>query len=453
MPGKAAAQPVEAHWSGSPGPLEIKLEFQRKRPFRQALVCLVILPCKYRWPLPLVSPASSVLFLKRQEHKRAPKSSQRVHRKLKCVFQRAKGLPCQVFVFGEETGSGRLTRRTGASRPGFSPRGEWTALRARVELATSWFPDIVEFSEAMANAGKTVIVAALDGTFQRKAFGNILNLVPLAESVVKLTAVCMGCFREASYTKRLGAETEVAPACLLPLGPGWGTGGPRPFPADPSVPPRPGRGHRRSRQVPVRVPPLLLQEGRGAASRAGQQRELPGAGKARGGRGGPEALCPSPDPAVQPGQLRGEARPPPWPQLPPGVGPPATGRLASEEEVGAAEVSLRLRDFLVRGVLSRAGRVHVMALLSSPPSPSHLLLWPGGGEPHALVTSGPLASSPFAAGPLSFCSCGESWEVFPHPQSLVPHRPPACLGWPLFPTEAPQLPSGPTFSGTVVSFV
>ncbi|EPY86774.1 hypothetical protein CB1_000299011 [Camelus ferus] len=71
------------------------------------------------------------------------------------------------------------------------------------------FPDIVEFSEAMANAGKTVIVAALDGTFQRKAFGTILNLVPLAESVVKLTAVCMECFREAAYTKRLGVEKEV----------------------------------------------------------------------------------------------------------------------------------------------------------------------------------------------------------------------------------------------------
>ncbi|XP_074081149.1 thymidine kinase, cytosolic isoform X1 [Macrotis lagotis] len=72
-----------------------------------------------------------------------------------------------------------------------------------------FFPDIVEFSETMANAGKTVIVAALDGTFQRKAFGNILNLVPLAESVVKLTAVCMECFREAAYTKRLGVEKEV----------------------------------------------------------------------------------------------------------------------------------------------------------------------------------------------------------------------------------------------------
>lgn len=72
-----------------------------------------------------------------------------------------------------------------------------------------FFPDIVEFSETMANAGKTVIVAALDGTFQRKAFGTILNLVPLAESVVKLTAVCMECFREAAYTKRLGSEKEV----------------------------------------------------------------------------------------------------------------------------------------------------------------------------------------------------------------------------------------------------
>ncbi|NXN97363.1 KITH protein, partial [Rhinopomastus cyanomelas] len=72
-----------------------------------------------------------------------------------------------------------------------------------------FFPDIVEFCEGMANAGKTVIVAALDGTFQRKGFGNILNLVPLAESVVKLNAVCMECYREASYTKRLGDEREV----------------------------------------------------------------------------------------------------------------------------------------------------------------------------------------------------------------------------------------------------
>uniref|UniRef100_A0A8C7WW36 Thymidine kinase n=1 Tax=Oryzias sinensis TaxID=183150 RepID=A0A8C7WW36_9TELE len=72
-----------------------------------------------------------------------------------------------------------------------------------------FFPDTVEFSEEMANLGKTVIVAALDATFQRKPFGNILSLVPLAESVVKLHAVCMQCYREAAYTKRIGVEKEV----------------------------------------------------------------------------------------------------------------------------------------------------------------------------------------------------------------------------------------------------
>lgn len=70
-----------------------------------------------------------------------------------------------------------------------------------------------------------------------QAFGTILNLVPLAESVVKLTAVCMECFREAAYTKRLGVEKEVATPCLLPgvgrlhLEAGCGGGGSCPLPS------------------------------------------------------------------------------------------------------------------------------------------------------------------------------------------------------------------------------
>ncbi|XP_069982170.1 thymidine kinase, cytosolic [Penaeus vannamei] len=72
-----------------------------------------------------------------------------------------------------------------------------------------FFPDTVEFAEEMANRGKIVIVAALDGTYQRLGFGDILRLVPLAESIVKLTAVCMICYEEASYTKRTSTETAV----------------------------------------------------------------------------------------------------------------------------------------------------------------------------------------------------------------------------------------------------
>eukprot|EP00042_Codosiga_hollandica_P036376 m.277625 g.277625 ORF g.277625 m.277625 type:complete len:267 (+) comp54877_c0_seq1:39-839(+) len=72
-----------------------------------------------------------------------------------------------------------------------------------------FFPDIVEFCEEMANEGKTVIVAALDGTFQRKPFGRVLDLIPLAESICKLNAVCVHCSADAPFSQRLGTETEV----------------------------------------------------------------------------------------------------------------------------------------------------------------------------------------------------------------------------------------------------
>lgn len=70
-------------------------------------------------------------------------------------------------------------------------------------------PDVVEFADRWATRGKVVIVAALDATFERRPFGNILELIPLAEQVLKLNAVCMVCHRDASFTKRIGSETAV----------------------------------------------------------------------------------------------------------------------------------------------------------------------------------------------------------------------------------------------------
>ena len=72
-----------------------------------------------------------------------------------------------------------------------------------------FFPDIAEFCEFFANSGKVVVVAALDGDFERKPFFQILQLIPLSESVTKLSAVCVKCFRDASFTKRLGDEKEI----------------------------------------------------------------------------------------------------------------------------------------------------------------------------------------------------------------------------------------------------
>jgi thymidine kinase len=56
--------------------------------------------------------------------------------------------------------------------------------------------------------GISVIVAALDGTFNQRAFGRVLDLVPLADSVVKLTAVCHTCGADAPFTRRIGADTR-----------------------------------------------------------------------------------------------------------------------------------------------------------------------------------------------------------------------------------------------------
>jgi len=72
-----------------------------------------------------------------------------------------------------------------------------------------FFPDLIGFAEDMANAGKTVIVAALDGTYQKKPFGCVLELVPIAESVTKLSAVCMVCKKDAAFSHRISAEKQV----------------------------------------------------------------------------------------------------------------------------------------------------------------------------------------------------------------------------------------------------
>lgn len=69
-----------------------------------------------------------------------------------------------------------------------------------------FFPDIVRFCDKLASSGKIVIVAALDGNFMREPFGNILKLVPKAESVIKLTAVCMKCNLDASFSQKIAGD-------------------------------------------------------------------------------------------------------------------------------------------------------------------------------------------------------------------------------------------------------
>ena len=57
---------------------------------------------------------------------------------------------------------------------------------------------------------KNVIAGGLDGDFRRQPFGDVLRLIPHAEKVVKLKALCKRCGdgTEASFTKRTVADEE-----------------------------------------------------------------------------------------------------------------------------------------------------------------------------------------------------------------------------------------------------
>lgn len=68
-----------------------------------------------------------------------------------------------------------------------------------------FFNDAFEFcTKATDEDGKIVIAAGLDGDYRRRPFGDVLNLVPYAESVIKVTALCKRCNdgTPAVFTKR-----------------------------------------------------------------------------------------------------------------------------------------------------------------------------------------------------------------------------------------------------------
>ena len=60
-----------------------------------------------------------------------------------------------------------------------------------------FFSDLTEFCMLAADGhAKRVVLAGLDGDFMRRRFGQVLDLVPLADKVTKLTAICKFCQEE-----------------------------------------------------------------------------------------------------------------------------------------------------------------------------------------------------------------------------------------------------------------
>jgi len=73
-----------------------------------------------------------------------------------------------------------------------------------------FFPDLYDIVIDMLKHNKKIYICGLDGDFERKKFGNILDLIPLCDKVEKLSSLCSLCKNGtlAIFSMRLTKEKE-----------------------------------------------------------------------------------------------------------------------------------------------------------------------------------------------------------------------------------------------------
>ena len=88
-----------------------------------------------------------------------------------------------------------------------------------------FFDKLFEFTvNAADNDNKTIIICGLDGDYKREPFGDILKLIPQAEKITRLEALCKVCNNgtsaiftrriiESSEQKLIGGEESYIPVC------------------------------------------------------------------------------------------------------------------------------------------------------------------------------------------------------------------------------------------------
>lgn len=73
-----------------------------------------------------------------------------------------------------------------------------------------FFSDLYDVVLDMLKNNKKVYICGLDGDFERKKFGSIIELIPFCDTVTKLTSLCSLCKdgTSAIFSMRLSKETE-----------------------------------------------------------------------------------------------------------------------------------------------------------------------------------------------------------------------------------------------------
>ncbi len=73
-----------------------------------------------------------------------------------------------------------------------------------------FFEDLLPAVEHMLQHNKKIYIGGLDGDFERKKFGQILDIIPLCDKVTKMTSLCSLCKNGTPgiFSKRITSEKE-----------------------------------------------------------------------------------------------------------------------------------------------------------------------------------------------------------------------------------------------------
>ena len=74
-----------------------------------------------------------------------------------------------------------------------------------------FFSGLKPFVEKVLMDNKTILLAGLDGDYKQEKFGEIIDCIPLADKVFKITAMCMECMdgTHGPFTKRIVQNDEL----------------------------------------------------------------------------------------------------------------------------------------------------------------------------------------------------------------------------------------------------
>lgn len=72
-----------------------------------------------------------------------------------------------------------------------------------------FFPDLFDFVlEQLNTSGKNIYIYGLDGDFEQKKIGCILDLIPYCDTICKLNSICKKCNKKAIFSKRITDSKE-----------------------------------------------------------------------------------------------------------------------------------------------------------------------------------------------------------------------------------------------------